>query len=98
VADLHAWLRIIGRPDDSAALVRVLLGSRYRLGLGDLAPVANWRAAARPGAGAEPDGPGPAMLEAFDHLDGCTGLSPRRSAACRASATPITGCWPPPRG
>ena len=40
VADLHAWLRLVGRPDDGAALMRVLLGARYHLGLGDLAPVA----------------------------------------------------------
>ncbi len=37
VTDLHAWMRLLGRPDDSAALARVLMGSTYRLGLGDLA-------------------------------------------------------------
>lgn len=42
VADVHAWLRLLGRPDDSVALARILLGSRYRLGLGDLAPIAAW--------------------------------------------------------
>jgi len=37
VADVHAWMRILARPDDSAALARILTGSTYRLGLGDLA-------------------------------------------------------------
>ncbi len=40
VADVHAWLRILSQPEDSVALARVLLGGRYRLGLGDLAPLA----------------------------------------------------------
>jgi len=37
VTDLHAWIRLLARPDDSAALARLLTGSTYRLGLGDLA-------------------------------------------------------------
>lgn len=41
VADLHAWLRILDRPEDTPALVRLLLGSRFRLGLGDLKPLAS---------------------------------------------------------
>lgn len=88
VADLYAWLRILGRPDDSAALVRVLLGSRYRLGLGDLAPLAAWRAAGRPEAGEEAETVGRALLEAFDHLGECRGLSPeaqRRLQGFRAA-------------
>ncbi|NOY54798.1 MAG: ATP-dependent helicase [Actinobacteria bacterium] len=40
VADLHAWMRLIGHPDDAPSLVRILLGSRYRLGMGDLVPLA----------------------------------------------------------
>ena len=74
VADLHAWLSIIGRPDDNASLMRVLLGARYRLGLGDLAPLAAWRIRPRPDE-EETAGPGRAMLEAFDHLDECPVLS-----------------------
>ena len=42
VADLHAWLRIVDHPADTVALARVLLGSSYRLGLGDLAPLRRW--------------------------------------------------------
>ncbi len=40
VADLHAWMRLIGHPDDAPSLVRILLGSCYRLGMGDLVPLA----------------------------------------------------------
>ncbi|HZJ48339.1 MAG TPA: ATP-dependent DNA helicase, partial [Acidimicrobiia bacterium] len=40
VADLHAWMRLIGHPDDTPSLIRILLGSRYRMGMGDLAPLA----------------------------------------------------------
>ena len=34
VVELHAWLRVLGRPDDAVALSRILTGSRYRLGTG----------------------------------------------------------------
>ncbi len=74
VADLHAWLRLIGRPDDATALVRVLLGAHYRLGLGDLAPLAGWTHDRR-GDDENDDAAGWAMLEAVDHLDECPGLS-----------------------
>ncbi len=37
VVDLHAWMRMLARPDDTPALARILMGSTYRLGLGDLA-------------------------------------------------------------
>lgn len=40
VADLHAWLRMLGRPHDGIALARILTGASFRLGLGDLAPLA----------------------------------------------------------
>ncbi len=36
VVELHAWLRALDDPLDSVAVARVLTGSRYRLGLGDL--------------------------------------------------------------
>ncbi|HUU62092.1 MAG TPA: ATP-dependent DNA helicase [Acidimicrobiia bacterium] len=93
VADLHAWLGIIGRPDDDASLMRVLLGTRYRLGLGDLAPLAAWRARPRPGE-SEAAGLGRAMLEAFDHLEECPGLSAeagRRLEGFRAAYRRLLG-------
>lgn len=77
VTDLHAWLRVLGRPDDAPALLRILLGSRFRLGLGDLVPLANWLRSQRDAAATaeELGGIGWAMLEAVDDLEHCTGLS-----------------------
>ncbi len=75
VADLHAWLRVLGRPDDSAALMRILLADRYRLGFGDIAPLVTWIRSE--GRAAETDeGPGWPLVEAIDRLDDVTGLAP----------------------
>lgn len=74
VGELHAWLRLLGRADD-AALIRVLLGSRYRLGLADLLPLSVQRDSGRP-RDEEEEGPTPAMLEVVDRLEECPGLSP----------------------
>lgn len=73
VADLHAWLRILGRPDDAPALMRILLGSSYRLGLADLGPLAAWvRARTR----ADEDvAVGWALLEAIDALEDIEGIA-----------------------
>ena len=48
VADLHAWLRLIDRPEDSVAAARLLLGARFRLGLADLAALNRWILDRRP--------------------------------------------------
>ena len=70
VVDLHAWLRLIGRPDDAPSLVRILLGARFRLGLGDLAPLANWvRHQRHNDVNDDEAAPGWAMLEAVDQLE-----------------------------
>jgi len=76
VADLHAWLRLIGRPDDSSGLMRVLLGAHYRLGLGDLAPLAAAPARRLPGHPNDPAAAGRGMLESLDRLEQTTGASP----------------------
>jgi DNA helicase-2/ATP-dependent DNA helicase PcrA len=76
VADLHAWLRLIGRPDDAPSLVRILLGARYRLGLGDLAPLAEWVRRQRHYSEPENEAaPGWAMLEAVDQFDDVANLN-----------------------
>src|SRR3990170_8974476 len=75
VVDLHAWLRILGRPDDAVALSRLLTGSTYRLGLGDLAPLSGW---VRKRNRVEPDDEtaiGGALLEAVDELEHVAGLN-----------------------
>ena len=75
VADLHAWLRILGRPEDSAALARILLAGKYSLGLGDLAPLVEW--VRREGRGLESEeGPGWPLVEAIDRLAEIDGLLP----------------------
>jgi DNA helicase-2/ATP-dependent DNA helicase PcrA len=74
VTDLHAWLRILGRPDDAPALMRILLGSRFRLGMGDLAPLARWVRRQRSDASDEAS-IGWALLEAADSLDEVEGLA-----------------------
>jgi DNA helicase-2/ATP-dependent DNA helicase PcrA len=77
VSELHAWLRLLGRPEDGPALVRILLGSRYRLGLGDLAPLADWiRAQGGPWRDDEEDLPAWTMLEAIEALDDLKGVRP----------------------
>jgi DNA helicase-2/ATP-dependent DNA helicase PcrA len=89
VADLHAWLRILQTPEDAPALYRIVMGSRFRLGIGDLAHLARWvstrerndRATlALENPGSPPDrtehdqAPARSMLEAIDHLDEMPGL------------------------
>jgi DNA helicase-2/ATP-dependent DNA helicase PcrA len=83
VADLHAWLRILQTPEDAPALYRIVMGSRFRLGMGDLAHLARWvtrqershRALAVESEGVPPDrtehdqAPARTMLEAIDHLE-----------------------------
>ncbi len=74
VAELHAWLRILYDPDDSAALARILLGSKFRLGLGDLAPLSLWVRAHRD-VERRDDEPRLAILEAIEQLEAVDGLS-----------------------
>ncbi|MDF1594721.1 MAG: ATP-dependent DNA helicase [Acidimicrobiia bacterium] len=65
IVDLHAWLRILNDPADSPALLRILLGSRYRLGFADVLPLSRWT---RAGDDHE-DALTPSLLEAIDVLD-----------------------------
>ncbi len=72
VAELRAWLRVLADPTDSASLVRILLGGRFRLGMGDLAPFV---------AANRPNGEDVVLLEslqrvAADAPDGIDGLTP----------------------
>lgn len=59
VVEIHSWLRIIGRFDDREAAVRLLGGSRYRLGMGDIRYLS--RSAYR-----RPDGPRRALLDGLE--------------------------------
>ena len=66
IVELHAWLRLLADPEDGPALVRILLGSRYRLGLSDLAPLSRWVAEQSYGA----DQVVHTLVEAIENLDG----------------------------
>jgi DNA helicase-2/ATP-dependent DNA helicase PcrA len=70
VATLHAWLRIIARPDDSIALAGLLLGPHCRLGLGDVAQLQRCVASTRR------DDTGLPLLAALERLDQIEFASP----------------------
>ncbi|MCP3976504.1 MAG: ATP-dependent helicase [bacterium] len=72
VADLRAWLHILDDPSHAPSLLRVLLGGSYRLGLGDLKPIAEWARTRRADDGDED--PGRPLLEAIDDLSSVVGL------------------------
>ena len=80
VVDLHCWLRVLDRPDDGTALVRLLRGSRFRLGAADIRPLTRWMEQARRSDGLRDDDhdplPARSLLEALDHLDEVDGLRP----------------------
>ncbi len=79
VADLVAWLRVLEHPEDSVSLTTILVGSRYRLGMADLA-----RLAAVATVGAEEDHEGTpipvTLLEAVE-VEAIPGLSPEAAQA-----------------
>lgn len=79
VADLVAWLRVVEHPDDSASLATILMGSRFRWGLGDLARLA---AVVSTGEGEDHAGePVPVtLLEAVEHSE-VPGLRPEALAS-----------------
>ena len=84
VADLRAWLSIIQDPADEPSLFRVLMGSRFRLGMGDLRRLSGW-VRARDRLTTE-DGDHEmisrhTLLEAVDHLDEIDDLRPQARAA-----------------
>ena len=79
VSDLRAWLTVIDRPDDSPALVQILFGSRYRLGLADIAPLTRWLAGVEFDRDAD-DVPGVTLLEAIEHLTEIDELRPEARA------------------
>lgn len=75
VADVVAWLRILARAEDTVALARILTGSRYRLGLADLARLADWVRERRGLIEDDLDGlPDYTLVETFDHLEEVDGL------------------------
>jgi DNA helicase-2/ATP-dependent DNA helicase PcrA len=78
VADLRAWLTVLERPEDSASLTQILFGSRYRLGLADLARMTRHIASLVPD---DPDAEAPEPLSLIDALEDVDGLDLRPEAA-----------------
>ena len=72
VADVRAWLSVLEYPEDSAALTQILFGTRFRLGMADLAPLTRWIAAADAFDDAEDPAPVTLMeaIEATEQIDG----------------------------
>ncbi|MEX1133827.1 MAG: ATP-dependent DNA helicase [Acidimicrobiia bacterium] len=73
VAELRSWLTVVERPEDSAALVEILFGSRYRLGLADIAPLSRWVSGAEPIRDSEEESP-VTLLEAIEEVDQIIGI------------------------
>ena len=73
IVEIHAWLRLLADPEDGPALVRILVGSRFRLGLSDLAPLSRW--VAEQSRRTDDRSLGHTLVEALEHLDaiGLTG-------------------------
>ncbi|MEX1037990.1 MAG: ATP-dependent DNA helicase [Acidimicrobiia bacterium] len=74
VAELRSWLSLLARPDSTAAVLQILFGSRYRLGLADIAPVSRWMARSLDKYRDE-DLP-MTLVEGLEHLDEIEGVSP----------------------
>lgn len=81
VAELQAWMNLLANPEDNASLTRILTGSKFRLGLGDLGPLAYWAkrrkwelTSTQPKDGGNEDIIVP-LLEAVYHLERVEGLS-----------------------
>ncbi|MDH3463120.1 MAG: ATP-dependent helicase, partial [Acidimicrobiia bacterium] len=81
VADLRAWLELLAHPEDPGSALHILFGSRYRLGLADIAPVARRIDADRHGF--DEDYVGMTLLEALDDLDEITDLRDEARSAYR---------------
>ncbi|MEN8233820.1 MAG: ATP-dependent DNA helicase [Actinomycetota bacterium] len=82
IAELHTWLRVLDDPSDSIALARLLLGSGYRLGLGDLAPLTAWVRKRHRRDDAEAS-----LIEAVEDIEsvrGCTAEAKRRLKSFRS--------------
>lgn len=87
IADLRAWMRVLHSPEDGPALLRILMGPRFRLGMGDLVHLTRWARRQRSLTEQEEvdldhDGVVPhTMLEGIDHLEDIADLTDRAGAA-----------------
>ncbi len=70
VVEVHAWLRVLADSEDTPALARILMGSKYRIGMADMRKLADW-VREQPDDLADEDEHLPAhtLAEALEHLD-----------------------------
>lgn len=74
VAEIRAWLQALDRPEDSAALIQILFGSRYRLGMADISPITRL-VEEMPFDEDDSELPTPVtLIEAIEHVDGIPGV------------------------
>ena len=79
IADIRAWLTALEHPEDSATLTQILFGSRYSLGMADIAPLTRWVAGS---VDDDTEEPAPiTLLEAIEGADQIEGLRPAAVAA-----------------
>ncbi len=74
VSELRAWLTALERPRDSSAVTQILFGSKFRLGMADIAPLT--RIAAKDEATGSEDLDPITLVEVIEVLDQVTGLRP----------------------
>ena len=77
---LRAWLTVLQNPEDSTALVQILLGSEYRMGLADLAVLTRWLSVNRPEA---PDSEEPEPLTFVEAIEAGDDISELEEEARR---------------
>ncbi len=75
VADIRAWLTSLEHPEDSASLTQILFGSKYSVGMADLAPLTRWQSAKEEEE--ESEEPAPiTLMEAIESANQIEGLRP----------------------
>ncbi|MFV1960702.1 MAG: ATP-dependent helicase [Acidimicrobiia bacterium] len=77
VADLRAWLTTLEYPEDSPGIIQILFGSRYRLGMADLAPLTRWVA----GVEGLDDAEEPAPITLMEAIEGSADIPGLRAEA-----------------
>jgi len=81
VVELLSWLRVLDDPSDRISVTRILLGSTYRLGLGDVSPLASW--ARESSKTANVDLTLIDAIEALEQIEGCSPAATQRLSSFR---------------
>lgn len=79
---VRSWLSVLDDPNDSAAVVRILFGSSYRLGISDIAAITHWLGQ-RPKDIDSEDSSSISLIEALESDEAFTALRPGAVARVR---------------